>query len=524
MARDAAGGAAAAPLPRWVARTLRRRVRRAAAREPRRRPRRRAAARSTSCAARSRPTRTRRCRRAGGRWCCSPPAGSRCSRRGSWRSASSPSTCPWSPGSSRSTCPEPLGYAVALGMIALGAWMLVRGDRAARRLAHPPVALHPRRDVRSRTTMTLVPGDPLAHRALESLLRAEASVRRRLTADLEREGVSATGFSVLVVLTTAGGQLELRTLRARLQTSKANATEVVTTLESRGLVVRQRLERDRRAASVAVTDRGGSSSSGSSRSTPAGWRTRSRCSTRPRSARWRRSAASSPQSEPATPRYRPPPPCLDSSPSWRVACAAALSACGSDTGKPGAADTTDDTPAQTTPATTTPPETHAGRGARARGRRPGGGRGRRAPGSRCRGTSRSSPTAARSSPSGPGRVRLIDADGELQDEPVAEVDVFAEGEAGLMGIALDPEFEDGEELRLHGRRDRRGHPGAALGLEGRAHGARGDRARRHRAARATTLPARCASGPTATSTCRPATPGRRSARRIAPRARGRSCA
>ena len=53
--------------------------------------------------------------------------------------------------------------------------------------------------------MTLVPGDPLAHRALDSLLRAEASVRRRLSTDLEREGLSASGFSVLVVLTTAGG-------------------------------------------------------------------------------------------------------------------------------------------------------------------------------------------------------------------------------------------------------------------------------------------------------------------------------
>jgi MarR family transcriptional regulator, 2-MHQ and catechol-resistance regulon repressor len=101
--------------------------------------------------------------------------------------------------------------------------------------------------------MTLVPGDPLAHRALESLLRAEASVRRRLSADLEREGLSASGFSVLVVLTTAGGQLELRTLRRRLQTSKANATEVVTTLESRGLVVRTRLAHDRRAAAVSLT-------------------------------------------------------------------------------------------------------------------------------------------------------------------------------------------------------------------------------------------------------------------------------
>jgi MarR family transcriptional regulator, 2-MHQ and catechol-resistance regulon repressor len=104
--------------------------------------------------------------------------------------------------------------------------------------------------------MTLVPGDPLAHRALESLLRAEASVRRRLTADLEREGVSASGFSVLVVLTTAGGELELRTLRARLRTSKANATEVVTTLESRGLVTRTRMASDRRAATIAVTQRG----------------------------------------------------------------------------------------------------------------------------------------------------------------------------------------------------------------------------------------------------------------------------
>jgi len=104
--------------------------------------------------------------------------------------------------------------------------------------------------------MPLVPGDPLAHRALDGLLRAEASVRRRLSADLEREGLSATGFSMLVVLAVAGGRLELRALRERLKTSKANATEVVTTLEARGLAVRFRLPSDRRTAVVRLTDRG----------------------------------------------------------------------------------------------------------------------------------------------------------------------------------------------------------------------------------------------------------------------------
>ena len=99
-------------------------------------------------------------------------------------------------------------------------------------------------------------GDPLAHRALQALLRAEAAVRRSLAVELEREGVSAAGFSELVVLTTAGGSLELRALRRRLGWSKANATEVTATLEARGLVQRRRLEHDRRAASVTLTAAG----------------------------------------------------------------------------------------------------------------------------------------------------------------------------------------------------------------------------------------------------------------------------
>lgn len=98
--------------------------------------------------------------------------------------------------------------------------------------------------------------DPLAHRALQALVRAEASVRRSLAAALEREGLSAAGFSALVVLTTAGGELELRTLRRRMGWSKANATEVTGTLEARSLVVRRRHPSDRRAVLVTLTAAG----------------------------------------------------------------------------------------------------------------------------------------------------------------------------------------------------------------------------------------------------------------------------
>jgi len=87
-------------------------------------------------------------------------------------------------------------------------------------------------------------------------MRAESAVRRRLAIELEREGVSAAGFSELVVLTTAGGSLELKTLRRRLAWSKANATEVTGTLEARGLVTRSRLAVDRRSAIVRLTPAG----------------------------------------------------------------------------------------------------------------------------------------------------------------------------------------------------------------------------------------------------------------------------
>jgi MarR family transcriptional regulator, 2-MHQ and catechol-resistance regulon repressor len=98
--------------------------------------------------------------------------------------------------------------------------------------------------------------DPLAHRALEALVRAETRVTRRLAHELERRGASATGFSMLVVLYSAGGAIELRLLRQRLGLSKANATEVIRTLESRGLVQRIPSLRDGRALVIHITPGG----------------------------------------------------------------------------------------------------------------------------------------------------------------------------------------------------------------------------------------------------------------------------
>jgi MarR family transcriptional regulator, 2-MHQ and catechol-resistance regulon repressor len=95
--------------------------------------------------------------------------------------------------------------------------------------------------------------DPLAHRALEALVRAETRLTRRLAAELERRGVSATGFSMLVLLQSAGGALELRLVRQRLAISKANATEVAGTLALHGLISRERSHHDRRALIVSLT-------------------------------------------------------------------------------------------------------------------------------------------------------------------------------------------------------------------------------------------------------------------------------
>jgi glucose/arabinose dehydrogenase len=49
----------------------------------------------------------------------------------------------------------------------------------------------------------------------------------------------------------------------------------------------------------------------------------------------------------------------------------------------------------------------------------------------------------------PGRIRLLERDGTLRRSPVARVPVSAQGEGGLLGLALDPEFEDNDLVYLY---------------------------------------------------------------------------
>ena len=61
---------------------------------------------------------------------------------------------------------------------------------------------------------------------------------------------------MLVVIESADGELGLRALRQRLGLSKANASEVTSALEQRGLIRRETDPRDRRALNIALTSLG----------------------------------------------------------------------------------------------------------------------------------------------------------------------------------------------------------------------------------------------------------------------------
>ena len=93
--------------------------------------------------------------------------------------------------------------------------------------------------------------------AWRSLLRAHASLLRRLDADLEREtGLALADFDVLAQLAAAHGELRMTELADRALISRSGMSRRVARLVDEGLVRRDRAGTDARGVVVALTKAG----------------------------------------------------------------------------------------------------------------------------------------------------------------------------------------------------------------------------------------------------------------------------
>src|SRR6266487_3480377 len=93
--------------------------------------------------------------------------------------------------------------------------------------------------------------------AWSSLLRAHATLMRRLEVDLAQEtGLALADFDALAQLANAGGELRMTDLAARALISRSGMTRRVARLVEEGLVRRANADADARGVVVALTDAG----------------------------------------------------------------------------------------------------------------------------------------------------------------------------------------------------------------------------------------------------------------------------
>ena len=93
--------------------------------------------------------------------------------------------------------------------------------------------------------------------AWQALLRAHATLLRRLDQDLENEtGLALADFDVLAQLAGAGGELRMTELADRALISRSGMTRRVARLVEDGLVRRAHAATDARGVVVALTDAG----------------------------------------------------------------------------------------------------------------------------------------------------------------------------------------------------------------------------------------------------------------------------
>jgi DNA-binding MarR family transcriptional regulator len=93
--------------------------------------------------------------------------------------------------------------------------------------------------------------------AWSSLLRAHATLMRRLDTDLQREtGLALADFDVLAQLARAHGELRITELADRALISRSGMTRRVARLVDEGLVRRDTASTDARGVVVALTEAG----------------------------------------------------------------------------------------------------------------------------------------------------------------------------------------------------------------------------------------------------------------------------
>ncbi|MQY06663.1 MarR family winged helix-turn-helix transcriptional regulator [Actinomadura macrotermitis] len=102
-----------------------------------------------------------------------------------------------------------------------------------------------------------LPGSPWPFMAVCSIGRLHAIIKKAMDAELQKAGLSRTGYFLLTTLAlTATGQARLSTLGRMLMLHPTSVKLTVDQLERAGLVSRSPHPRDRRATLVLVTDAG----------------------------------------------------------------------------------------------------------------------------------------------------------------------------------------------------------------------------------------------------------------------------
>jgi DNA-binding MarR family transcriptional regulator len=99
--------------------------------------------------------------------------------------------------------------------------------------------------------------NPGGLKAWAALLRAHATLMRRLEVELEKEtGLALADFDVLAQLANAGGELRMTELANRALISRSGMTRRVSRLVGEGLVQRANVDDDARAVLVSLTKAG----------------------------------------------------------------------------------------------------------------------------------------------------------------------------------------------------------------------------------------------------------------------------